>query len=59
VIVPSWSDFGSVSSQGLSDTVDCCIPDVTEAIKPEEREELKVSGQYVGVSFWFQLRFGL
>ncbi|KAK0142779.1 Glutamate--cysteine ligase regulatory subunit [Merluccius polli] len=31
------------SGGGLSDTVDCCIPEATEAIKPEERDELKVS----------------
>ncbi|CAL8253710.1 unnamed protein product [Merluccius merluccius] len=31
------------SEGGLSDTVDCCIPEATEAIKPEERDELKVS----------------
>lgn len=31
------------SEGGVSDTVDCSIPEATEAIKPEEREELKVS----------------
>ncbi|KAG7272146.1 hypothetical protein CRUP_010215 [Coryphaenoides rupestris] len=31
------------SEKGFSDKVDCCIPDTTEVIKPEEREELKVS----------------
>ncbi|CAL8308157.1 unnamed protein product [Lota lota] len=31
------------SEGGVSDTVVCSIPDPTEAIKPEEREELKVS----------------
>lgn len=28
------------------DTLDCSIPQATDAITPEEREELKVSGLY-------------
>ncbi|KAJ3599391.1 hypothetical protein NHX12_033354 [Muraenolepis orangiensis] len=31
------------SEGGISDTVDCSIPEAREAIKPEERDELKVS----------------
>lgn len=30
--------------QDLPDTLDCCISQETDAITPEEREELKVSG---------------
>lgn len=30
--------------QDLPDTLDCSIPQPTDAITPEEREELKVSG---------------
>ena len=43
-----WTHSGYLT-QGVSDTVDCSIPEATEAIKPEEREELKVSGQYSSV----------
>lgn len=32
--------------QDFPDTLDCFIPQETDAITPEEREELKVSGQY-------------
>lgn len=33
-------------SQDLPDTLDCSIPQETDAIPPEEREELKVSGAH-------------
>lgn len=32
--------------QEFPDTLDCCISQETDAITPEEREELKVSGLY-------------
>lgn len=34
--------------QDFPDTLDCSIPQETDAITPEEREEVKVSGPY-----WF------
>uniref|UniRef100_A0A3P8WY64 GCS light chain n=1 Tax=Cynoglossus semilaevis TaxID=244447 RepID=A0A3P8WY64_CYNSE len=40
--------------QGFHDTLDCSIPQVTDAITPEEREEVKVSGLsslYSGLSY--------
>ncbi len=33
------------SSKALPSILDCAIPENTEAITPEEREELKVSGE--------------
>ena len=32
--------------QNFTDTLDCSIPQPTDAITPEEREEVKVSGLY-------------
>ena len=51
LIESGWEDWTHIVclTQGVSDTVDCSIPEATEAIKPEEREELKVSGQYSSV----------
>lgn len=33
--------------QDLPDTLDCSIHEATDAITPEEREEVKVSGEYI------------
>lgn len=37
-------------TQNFPDILDCSIPQATDAITPEEREEVKVSGQYRSVS---------
>ncbi|XP_074524412.1 glutamate--cysteine ligase regulatory subunit [Halichoeres trimaculatus] len=38
-----WFSATKLSSEDLPDTLDCSIPQPTDAITPEEREELKVS----------------
>ncbi|XP_047442555.1 glutamate--cysteine ligase regulatory subunit [Mugil cephalus] len=38
-----WLSTTKVSSKDFSDTLDCSIPEATDAITPEEREEVKVS----------------
>lgn len=41
--MPSLNDVLVV--QDFPDTLDCSIPQETDAITPEERDELRVSGQ--------------
>eukprot|EP00064_Thunnus_orientalis_P007578 superscaffoldBa00000852_g7600 len=38
-----WFSTSKPPSEVLPDTLDCSIPQATDAITPEEREELKVS----------------
>ncbi|XP_053177665.1 glutamate--cysteine ligase regulatory subunit [Scomber japonicus] len=40
-----WFSTTKPPSEDLPDTVDCSIPQATDAITPEEREELKVSAK--------------
>ncbi|XP_008334148.1 glutamate--cysteine ligase regulatory subunit [Cynoglossus semilaevis] len=40
-----WMSMTKPQSEGFHDTLDCSIPQVTDAITPEEREEVKVSAK--------------
>ncbi|KAM7409949.1 hypothetical protein PAMA_001436 [Pampus argenteus] len=40
-----WFSTANPSSEDFADTLDCSIPQATDAIVPEEREELKVSAK--------------
>lgn len=40
-----WFTQTRLTTENFSDTLDCSIPEATDAITPEEREELKVSAK--------------
>lgn len=40
-----WFSLAKPTSEDFADTLDCSIPQATDAITPEEREELKVSAK--------------
>uniref|UniRef100_A0A3B3BSK7 GCS light chain n=1 Tax=Oryzias melastigma TaxID=30732 RepID=A0A3B3BSK7_ORYME len=44
-IQATMTDWVSMKKADFPDVLDCSLPEATDAITPEEREELKVSGQ--------------
>ncbi|XP_043984678.1 glutamate--cysteine ligase regulatory subunit [Gambusia affinis] len=40
-----WLSTANPTNTGFPDTLNCCIPEATDAITPEEREEVKISAK--------------